>query len=101
MDQNLSGEFMNTYHFPIIQSLFDDAFQVLANIIGDYHCGDATSDGIINVTDVIYLINYLFKGGSVPSLLQAGDCNCDCKITVSDIIYLVNYLFKGGPKPLC
>lgn len=64
--------------------------------------GDPNSDGAINVADIIYLVNYLFKGGPVPlPILESGDANCDGKVNVADIVYLVAYLFKGGPKPVC
>jgi len=61
--------------------------------------GDTNRDGKITVSDVVYLINYLFKGGPAPSPLNLGDANCDSAVTVSDVIYLINYLFKGGPAP--
>jgi hypothetical protein len=64
-------------------------------------CGDANGDGKITVSDVVYLVNYLFKGGPIPKPYEAGEANCDGKITVSDVVYLVNYLFKGGPVPVC
>ncbi len=63
--------------------------------------GDANADRQINVSDVIYLINYLFKGGPAPVPMEAGDANCDTQKNVSDVIYLINYLFKGGPAPGC
>jgi len=63
--------------------------------------GDANGDSKVMVSDVIYLINYLFKSGSKPDPFQSGDANCDGKVTVADVIYLVNYLFKGGPSPSC
>jgi photosystem II stability/assembly factor-like uncharacterized protein len=72
---------------------------ILAQPIKPYVKGDANDDGKVTVSDVVYLINYLFKGGTPPSLLEAGDVNCDGKITVSDVVYLINYLFKGGPPP--
>jgi hypothetical protein len=62
-------------------------------------CGDVNGDGKVTVSDVISLINYLFKGGPPPVSLTASDVNCDGKVTVSDVIYLINYLFKGGPQP--
>jgi len=61
--------------------------------------GDANGDGVINSADVVYLINYLFKGGPAPEPLQAGDVNCDEIINSADVVYLINYLFKGGPPP--
>jgi hypothetical protein len=63
---------------------------------------DANGDSTVSVSDVIYLINYLFKGGLEP--VQApivADSNCDGSVTISDVVYLINYLFKGGPPPGC
>jgi len=63
--------------------------------------GDANSDGIINVGDIVYLVSYLYKNGPAPSPIHAGDCNCDDIINVGDVVYLVSYLYKGGPPPGC
>ena len=68
-------------------------------LIIPYKPGDADYDMNVDVSDVIYLINYLFKGGPPPYPLVAGDVDGDCDIDVSDVIYLINYLFKGGPLP--
>jgi hypothetical protein len=64
-------------------------------------CGDANKDGVVNVGDVVYSINYLFKGGTAPNPLVAGDANNDGVVDVADVVYLINYLFKGGPVPSC
>ena len=62
---------------------------------------DPNNDGTFSVADVVFLINYLFKGGPGPDPLESGDLNCDGKVSVSDIVYLINYLLKGGPPPGC
>ena len=62
-------------------------------------CGDVTGDGIIKVSDVVFLIDYLFKSGPPPDPLELGDVNCDELIKCSDVVYLIDYLFKGGPPP--
>ncbi len=61
--------------------------------------GDANGDGVINVSDVVYLINYLFINGPAPDPIQAGDVNCDGFVNVTDVVYLINYLFISGPPP--
>jgi hypothetical protein len=61
--------------------------------------GDVNGDGVINASDVVYLINYLFVGGPAPTPLQAGDATSDGLINASDVVYLINYLFIGGPPP--
>ncbi|HEX9912534.1 MAG TPA: dockerin type I repeat-containing protein, partial [candidate division Zixibacteria bacterium] len=61
--------------------------------------GDANGDSKVSVGDVVYIINYLFKGGPAPSPLDKANTNCDGTISIADIVYLINYLFKGGPPP--
>jgi hypothetical protein len=63
--------------------------------------GDANGDGIINLGDAVYVLNYLFKGGPAPNPLDAGDANCDGTVDLGDAVYILNYLFKGGPPPGC
>jgi hypothetical protein len=69
-------------------------------------CGDVNGDGLVSTPDVVYLLNYLFKGGLPPlcapePYLACGDVNSDDHVSVSDIVYLISYLFKGGPEPDC
>jgi hypothetical protein len=63
--------------------------------------GDANGDGVVDIEDIVYLINYLFENGSAPVPLENGDANCDNNVDVSDVVFLINYLFKGGPQPSC
>jgi hypothetical protein len=63
--------------------------------------GDVNKDGALDLGDVIYLLNYLYKAGPVPEPLWTGDCNCDGSVELGDVIYLLNYLFKGGDPPAC
>ena len=65
------------------------------------NCGDANADGVIDVGDLVYLINYLFKSGPLPKPYQAGDANCSGTVDIGDVVYLINYLFKGGLPPTC
>jgi len=56
---------------------------------------------VIEIGDVVYLINYLFRSGSAPDPLEVGDVNCDEIVDISDVVYLINYLFRSGPPPKC
>jgi hypothetical protein len=63
-------------------------------------CGDVNANGVIDVGDVVYLINYLFRNGPVPVPDRcSGDCNGDTFVDVGDVVYLINYLFRSGPAP--
>jgi hypothetical protein len=64
-----------------------------------YLTGDPNHDGIIDISDVVYLINYLFIGGPAPVPLESGDVTCEGTVDASDVVYLINYLFIGGPPP--
>ena len=61
--------------------------------------GDANGDWTVGAGDVVYLLNYLFRGGAPPVPLEAGDCNGDGAVGAGDVVYLLNYLFRGGPPP--
>ena len=64
--------------------------------------GDADMSGFLNSTDIIIMVNYVFKGGApADPCPPAGDANCDLSVTSADVIFLVNHVFKGGPAPPC
>jgi len=62
--------------------------------------GDVNADGSVAISDVVYLVNYLFKSGPEPIPLETGDVNGNNEATISDAVYLVNYLFKSGNPPI-
>ncbi len=65
--------------------------------------GDANNNGELNISDITYLVNYLFGVplGPPPVAIQAGDANASLSTNVSDITYLVAHLFgiPTGPAP--
>jgi|GEM_PF-4235110 len=66
-----------------------------------YVCGDADSSGVVSLSDVIYLTNYLNHGGPAPKPEEAGDADCSGTVDSGDITYLNNYLYQSGPEPCC
>ena len=67
--------------------------------VAPYLCGDASGDGMVNVSDAVYIINYVFSGGTAPDPLAAADVNCDTMVNVSDAVVVINYVFSGGYPP--
>ena len=61
--------------------------------------GDANNDSLVNVGDVVFLVNYLYKSGSEPCVMEAADPNADCKVDVGDVVYLINFLYRNGTPP--
>ncbi|MFH2054515.1 MAG: dockerin type I repeat-containing protein, partial [bacterium] len=72
---------------------------VKLNPTGSGVCGDANTDSITNITDAVYLIQYIFNSGPAPVPLLAGDANCDGIVNITDAVYLIQFIFGGGPDP--
>ena len=68
-----------------------------------YMCGDvnASDPPEIDISDLVYLVTYMFKHGPEPLPFESGDVNCSNppEIDISDLVYLVTYMFKHGPSP--
>ena len=89
-------------------SLFDSTFYVdfvkaavaTISILSDpFLFGDASGDGLIDLGDVVFLVNYLYRNGPAPEPSRTGDANCDGIVDLGDLVYLTNYLFRGGTPP--
>lgn len=61
--------------------------------------GDADGNGIVTISDVVFLINYIFSGGPTPNPLTSGDADCSGAINISDAVHLIQYIFGGGAPP--
>ena len=85
------------YMKEVVKMCLATAFTVARDV--GYKIGDPTWDGIIDVADALYLLNYLYKGGPVPDPLVTGDATCDGEVNLDDVIFLLNFLFRGGPAP--
>ncbi len=68
-------------------------------------CGDVNADAAVNILDIVYIINYKYKGGPAPDPIESGDVNSylqpDGLINILDVVYLINYKYKSGPEPVC
>jgi Bacterial Ig-like domain/Dockerin type I domain len=60
--------------------------------------GDVNGDTSVDVSDVFYLLNYLFAHGPAP--LASADVNGNGNVDIADVFYLINFLFAGGPVPV-
>ncbi len=71
-------------------------------VTGGYVCADLTGDAYPgDISDLVFLVDYMFLGGPTPSPPQAADCDGNGQIDISDLVYLVDYMFLDGPLPVC
>lgn len=68
---------------------------------GGLVCGDLDRNGKVTAADLIYTINYIFRGGMLPDPYELADVNGDGTVDLTDVIYLINYIYKAGPSLLC
>lgn len=61
--------------------------------------GDADVNGMVNISDAVFLIGYIFVDGPSPLPRRVGDIDCSGFISITDVVYLLSYIFGGGPAP--
>ncbi|MBI1973042.1 hypothetical protein HYS50_03485 [Candidatus Woesearchaeota archaeon] len=67
---------------------------------GEFRRGDSNQDFIVDISDAINTLEWLYLGtGQVPCQ-DAADTNDDGKVDITDAINTFGFLFKGDPKEL-
>jgi hypothetical protein len=61
--------------------------------------GDVDSDGAVDLTDAVRILDHLFLGGPAPECLDAADTDDDAELSLTDPIVVLSWLFLGGPAP--
>lgn len=82
------------------QALIAKAFDYFEEVVPTRPYGDANNDGHVNMLDITFIINFLYKHGTTPSDPDYADPNGSCHINALDVTYLIFYLYKGGPVPV-
>lgn len=63
----------------------------------DYDYGDA-----VDISDLVYLVDFMFNAGPVPLCMQEADVDCTgggAPVDIADLVFLVDFMFNGGPTP--
>ena len=64
-------------------------------------CGDASGNNQLNLLDVAFLVNYLYRGGPAPAIHESADADSSGSLNILDVSYLIAFLYKGGSEPNC
>ena len=67
-------------------------------LFGAFTRGDADASGVLDLSDPIAILRFLFQGSEV-FCDDAADANDDGNIDVTDPIFLLEHLFRGGSAP--
>lgn len=105
---------------------FPDLWRVLSEQVISSQCGDArdiwyehgdsvwcqndccigmrgdvngTDGEAVNISDMTFLIAYLFRGGPQPPCMDEADVTGDGSVNVSDVTHTIAFLFRGGAAP--
>ena len=54
--------------------------------------GDVNGDGLVNITDVVFLTNHILGQTPSPFIINAADVNDDGDINISDVVALVGLI---------
>lgn len=61
--------------------------------------GDVNDSGVLDLSDAVSALTYLFSEGSRPTCLDAADANDDGKLDISDPVGILSYLFSAARPP--
>jgi hypothetical protein len=92
------------YYVTSNPTFHDYATVIVSKVAPEAICGDVNDDETVDLGDVVYLLNYLYRSGPEPlclPLTACGDVTGNGVIDIGDVVHLVNYLYKGGPPPAC
>ncbi|MDH4034075.1 MAG: hypothetical protein OEV80_09780, partial [candidate division Zixibacteria bacterium] len=85
-----------------LTGLFNDGDSLTAGgwfILAGHRAGDITLDGSVDISDLLYIIDFMFRAGPPPEFPPSADVDADCVVDISDLVYLVEYFFGGGTAP--
>ncbi|MDH4033076.1 MAG: PKD domain-containing protein, partial [candidate division Zixibacteria bacterium] len=68
-------------------------------VLWGHRSGDLNLDGSVDIADLLYMVDFMFRGGPAPEIVDAADVNGDCAIDIGDLTFFVEYFFGGGDKP--
>ena len=64
-----------------------------------YLIGDCNVDQSFNISDIFFLINYIFYKGPAPLPKLSGDFNLDRRANIADVQKMLFYIFNNSPGP--
>lgn len=95
--------FSDDFHEPFSPQVIAGYLDILAGgcCLGDRGNIDNSPDDAVDISDLVYLVDYMFLSGPAPVCM--GEANLDGDplevLDISDLVYIVDYMFQDGPPP--
>ena len=67
--------------------------------LGPFVRGDCGQAGNMDISSGIFLLGFLFSGGSDPGCMAACDADGDGRLDITTAVFIFNFLFLGGVPP--
>jgi hypothetical protein len=61
--------------------------------------GDANDSAVVDLSDGVFVLNFLFSGSTTPSCQDAADADNNGVLELTDAIRILNFLFLGSAPP--
>jgi hypothetical protein len=68
------------------------SFNTTVTIYG-HHSGDLNLDGSVDISDLVYMIEYFFTGGPPPQVMETADLDGNGTVDISDLMLLIEHMF--------
>jgi hypothetical protein len=65
----------------------------------EFRRADSNGDGVVDITDPIFTLTFIFLGGQKPGCLKAADADDSGELDITDPVYSLGFLFLGGKAP--
>lgn len=60
---------------------------------------DDDDEDIVDIADLVFMVDYQFRGGEAPICFDEADLIVDGVLDVSDLVFMVDYQFRNGDAP--
>ena len=77
-----------------VEITFDDETCTVTQTVTGLQ-GDVDDNGLVNISDVTALIDYLLNNDASAINLSNADCDGDGLVNISDVTCLIDYLLSG------
>jgi hypothetical protein len=67
--------------------------------VGSFRRGDGNGSGVLDISDGISILDFLFSGGQKVTCLDAADADDSGKVDISDAVGILQHIFQGARAP--